>query len=61
MVYHRVVDDDYAKGGVVGGEGHHAAELPLVHHVHVRPKKSDFGYTVKCGFKEQENLADYCQ
>ena len=58
MVYHRVVDDDYAEGGVVGGEGHHAAELSLVHHVHVRPKKRNFGYTVKCGFKQQENLSD---
>ena len=42
VVYHGVEDDNYGQGGVVGHEGHPAAELSLVHYVHVASKKHDF-------------------
>ena len=49
-VDHGVEDEEDGEGGVVGGEGHQAAELALVHDVHVGSKQGDFGHTVKCDF-----------
>ena len=56
VIYNDVEYNQHSQVGVEGGEGHHAAELALVHHVHECGKHENFGNTVKAGFEQKKQL-----
>ena len=56
VVHHDVEDDQHSQVCVEGGEGHHAAELSLVHHIHECGKHEDFGNAIKGSFEQKEYL-----
>ena len=61
VVNNDVEDDQQNQVGIEGGEGHQAAELALVHHVHECGKHQNFGYTIKSGFEQKKYLVQCYQ
>ena len=55
-IHNDVEDDQHSQVDVEGGEGHHATELALVHHVHECGKHENFGSTIKGGFEQKKQL-----
>ena len=56
VIHNDVEDDQHSQGEIECGEGHHAAELALVHHVHECGKHQNFGKTVRGCFEQKKYL-----
>ena len=56
VVHNDIEDDQHRKVDVEGSEGHHAAKLALVHHIHECGKHKNFGNTVEGSFEQKKHL-----